>query len=109
VGKAYNLVDDGKISINEYLGRFKTVTGAKSKIIHLPYFMAWSLSLAYEGAAALKLVKPGATSRAQLKWKQKDLYYDGARSRQDFGYKTTVPVSEALDKTFRWWAGKFGV
>jgi nucleoside-diphosphate-sugar epimerase len=103
VGKAYNLVDDGQVTVNEYLSRFATSTEPPAKIVHLPYFMAYSATGMYEFCAALGIVAKGVTSRAQLAWKHKSVGYSNASAKQDFGFESLVPIADALDRTFRWY------
>ena len=108
-GKIYNLVDEGKISVNEFLDTYKRITGSRARIVHMPYWMAWLLTLVYEGVSGLGLIKKGATSRVQLKWKQMDVCYDSARARADLGWTSQVPLRDGLDRTFRWYADRYGV
>ena len=108
-GKVYNLVDDGDVSVNTFLKTFRKVTKAPSKIVHMPYFMAWGLTVTYELVSGLGLIKKGATSRAQLKWKQSDMRYDSSRARKDFGWTSTVSLEEGMQRTFQWYKDKYGV
>ncbi len=108
VGRIYNLVDEGNVSVRQYLEKFIEVTGIPAKIRPLPYIIPWGLMLAYEIAAGLGLVKKGVTSRAQLKWKQARMRYDTSKAQQDLGWKTTVPLEEGMKRTFKWYVDKFG-
>jgi len=107
--QVYNLVDDGEVSVNRFLEKFIEVTGSSARIVHLPYPIAYLMTLAYEVISGLGVVKKGATSRAQLKWKQSDMRYDSSKAKRDFGWQTIVSLEEGLEKTFQWCAGRHGV
>lgn len=102
VGEAFNLVDDGKVSVNDYLQRFKEVTGTSSRVVHVPYVLPYTATAGYEAAAALGIVKKGVTSRAQLQWKQASVVYDNSKAKADLGWNPSIPIDEGLIKTFEW-------
>lgn len=108
-GRIYNLVDDGQISVNMFLAKFISVTGSSARTVHIPYSIAWLMTLAYEIVSGLGIIKKGATSRAQLKWKQSNMRYDTAKAERDFGWQTTVSPDEGLERSFRWFADRYGV
>jgi len=106
VGRTYNLVDDGSPTVLEYLSRFIEQTSPSSRIIKLPYFLPYCATGVYEVAAALGFLKKGVTSRLQLNWKHQSLRFNitNERAKKDLGWSPTVPMDEALARTFGWYA-----
>lgn len=108
VGEIYNLVDDGEVTVRQYLEKLIKVANVPARILPLPYFIPWCAMLAYEIAAAMGLLKKGVTSRTQLKWKQARMRYDTSKAKDDLGWEMTVPLEEGMERTFKWFAEKYG-
>jgi 2-alkyl-3-oxoalkanoate reductase len=106
IGKTYNLVDDGSVTVLEYLRRFIEETKLPARIIKVPYFLPYCATGAYEIAAGLGFLKNGATSRLQLSWKHKSLHvkFSNARAKKDLSWSCEVSMDDALANTFRWYA-----
>ena len=102
IGQIYNIVDDGEVLVCDYLQRFKEMTGGQIRINHVPYFLAYAASAAYEMAASLGLAETAITSRAQLKSKQADVLYDNAKTKFELDWTPTVSIDEGIRKTFEW-------
>jgi predicted dehydrogenase/nucleoside-diphosphate-sugar epimerase len=107
IGNAYNFVDDGSITVLDYLHRFIQETRIPSKIIQVPYALPYCATGGYELAAGLGVVKKGATSRLQLNWKHKSLHFrvSSERAKKDLGWSSEVGMDEALRRTFQWYTG----
>lgn len=103
-GKVYNIVDDGSITVMEYLNRFIEVTRLPSKIVKVPFALPYFASGMYEVAASLGVVKKGVTSIRQLKWKHKSLHFSNEAAKKDFDWRCEIPMDEALTRTFQWYA-----
>lgn len=107
IGQAYNLIDDGEITVRKYIEEFIRIAGNSRKIIQLPYAVPYSATLAYEMAAFLGLVKKGVTSRPQLKWKQAKVIFDNSKAKRDLGWEPKLSIEEGLTETFKWYASKY--
>jgi nucleoside-diphosphate-sugar epimerase len=107
VGQAYNFVDDGEVTVKEYLEKFAEVTGVDVHIMPLPYLIPYLATTGYEMASSLNLVKKGVTSRAQLKYKSKKVYYDTTKAKEELGWRPVVPVEEGMIRTFQWFAKQY--
>jgi len=107
IGQAYNLVDDGQISVRKYIEEFVRIAGNSRKIFNLPYVIPYSATLAYEIAAHLGLIKKGVTSRPQLNWKQAKVAFDSSKAKKDMGWKPKVTIYEGLKRTFKWYVDKY--
>lgn len=103
VGKIYNLVDDGNITVRDYLNRFKEITGIDSKIVRFPFFVPYCAFGAFELAGTMGLMKKGKASRAQFKWKHKNVVFDNHRAKADLDWEPKVPIEEGLKRTFEWY------
>jgi nucleoside-diphosphate-sugar epimerase len=103
VGKIYNLVDDGNITVRDYLTRFKEVTGIDSKIVRFPFFVPYCAFGVFELAGTMGLMKKGKASRAQFKWKHKNVVFDNRRAKADLDWEQKVPMEEGLRRTFEWY------
>jgi nucleoside-diphosphate-sugar epimerase len=106
VGTAYNLVDDGAITVNDYLRRFIQITGIQARIVSVPYLVPYVVTKGYEVAAYCNLVKAGKTSADQLRWKQKKVRFDNRKAKCELGWTSQVPIDEGLNRTFRWYASR---
>jgi len=102
-GKIYNIIDDGNIRVCDYVERFNRRTGIGAKVISLPFLVPWGAALAYEIVSGIGLLKKGATSRIQMRWKHKRVKFSNEAAKRDFGYKTNVPIEEGMDRTFDWY------
>lgn len=108
VGRTYNLVDDGDVTVLDYVKRFAEQTGLGSKYIRVPFLLPYSAVGVYEIVAALGLMKRGVTSRRQLRWKHRNAVFSTEAAKQDFGWQPTVPMDQALRDTFDWYASLGG-
>jgi nucleoside-diphosphate-sugar epimerase/predicted dehydrogenase len=108
IGQSYNLIDDGDVTVNEYLEKFVNINGASASVFHLPYILPYSATLAYEIFASFGFLKKGITSRAQLKWKQSRLLFDNAKAKRDLDWTPRISLDEGLEKTFSWYAKNYG-
>jgi predicted dehydrogenase/nucleoside-diphosphate-sugar epimerase len=108
VGQSYNIVDDGEITVREYLARFIQTTGIPARIVHLPYAAPYLLALGLETAAAARLIKASPTSRAQLKQKHKSVRFNCTKARTELGWQQPVALEAGLTRTFEWYAARYG-
>lgn len=106
IGQAYNLVDDGDITVRDYLERFVQATGIPARIISLPYAVPYLATTAYEVASGFGLLKKGVTSRAQLRWKQARVHFDSTKAKNELKWTPTVSMDEGLNRTFEWYASQ---
>src|SRR4029077_3231819 len=104
----YNIVDDGEITVREYLARFIQTTGIPARVVHLPYAAPYLLALGLEAAAAARLIKAPPTSRAQLKQKHKSVRFDSTKARAELGWQQPVPLDAGVTRTFEWYAARYG-
>ena len=106
IGQAYNLVDDGAITVRDYIERFIRVTGIPARIISLPYAVPYLATTTYEVAARFGLLRRGVTSRAQLRWKQARVHFDSTKAKNELKWAPTVSMEEGLNRTFEWYASQ---
>ncbi len=53
IGRTYNIVDDGDVTVEEYITEFIGVTGAPARVVRVPYAFPNLLTAGYEMAAGL--------------------------------------------------------
>lgn len=109
VGRAYNLVDDGAITIADYLRGFIEATGTGARIVVLPFIAPFVATAGYELAARIGLLPAGITSRAQLRWKRARVRFDTTRARTELGWTPAMPLEAALSRTFAWYSARHRV
>lgn len=107
VGKIYNLVDDGTLTARQYIELFMETSQVPAKIVNMPYAAIYGITMLYEAVSGLGLIKPGATSRDQLRWKQAKVRFPSDRAKQDLGWQPKMPLEEGLKKTFKWYADTY--
>jgi len=103
VGQIYNLVDDGTVTVKDYLECFRNVTGIPAKILKVPFFMFYSLFGMLEIASGIGILKKSVGSRAQFKWKHKSVVFDNSKAKADLDWSFKVPISVGMTKTFEWY------
>lgn len=103
IGKTYNFVDDGTVTVLEYLERFIEETKSPSRIIRIPFLLPYGATAGYELAAAAGILPKGVTSRRQLRWKQKSLRFSSERAKKDLGWQNAVSLDAGLAETFAWY------
>lgn len=102
IGEIYNLIDEGQLTVRDYLESFKEIAGVKARIISVPFFAFYWLVGMIELASFWGLLKID-TSRAQFKWKHKNVIFDSTKARVELGWQQKVPLEEGLLKTFQWY------
>jgi predicted dehydrogenase/nucleoside-diphosphate-sugar epimerase len=107
IGNIYNLVDDGTLTAREYIELFMETSGVRANIVNMPYAAIYGITMLYEAVSGLGLIKPGATSRDQLRWKQAKVRVANDRAKKDLGWQPKVPLKEGLIKTFKWYADTY--
>jgi predicted dehydrogenase/nucleoside-diphosphate-sugar epimerase len=107
IGNIYNLVDDGTLTAREYIELFMETSGVRANIVNMPYAAIYGITMLYEAVSGLGLIKPGATSRDQLRWKQAKVRFPNDRAKNDLGWQPKVPLKEGLIKTFKWYADTY--
>ena len=108
VGHAYNVVDDGDVTIADYLQEFIRVTGIDARVMVLPYVLPYIGTAGYELAASVGLLPKGITSRAQLRWKGARVRFDTTKAKTELGWTPAVPIQDALTMAFEWHASHSG-
>lgn len=106
IGKIYNLVDDGEITVKDYLEQLMKITEIKAQIICLPYIIPYLATTAYELSAYFNIIKKGVTSRSQLKRKQAPVHFDNTKAKTELSWEPKVSLEEGLTKTFEWYAAQ---
>ena len=104
IGQVYNLVDEGAVTAKQYISQLISATGAKARVVGLPYPVPYCATATYELAAGLSLIRKGVTSRAQLRAKWRPARFDSGKARQDLGWAARVPLEVGLRETFTWYA-----
>jgi nucleoside-diphosphate-sugar epimerase len=107
IGQIYNVIDDGEISVRDYLNKFIEISGCEATILALPYIVAHTATTAYEIAALAGALKKGATSRRQLKAKQARVKFDNSKAKSDLGWEPIVSMEQGLAGTFKWYGNEF--
>jgi len=107
VGQAYNLVDDGALTARQYIELFMETSKVPAKIMNMPYAAIYGITMLYEAVSGLGLIKPGATSRDQLRWKQAMVRFANAKAKNELGWRPRVSLEDGLQKTFRWYADTY--
>lgn len=106
IGNTYNLIDDGSVSVEQYVNFFKRETGLNSRIIKVPYLLPYLATLAYEIGVKLGFFQKGVTSRAQLAWKQSDVMFVNDKANRELGNWQVTPLEQGLAKTFQWYVAQ---
>jgi nucleoside-diphosphate-sugar epimerase len=65
--------------------------------------MFYSLFGMLEMASGIGILKKGVGSRAQFKWKHKNVVFDNSKAKADLNWSFKVPLSDGMTKTFEWY------
>lgn len=103
IGQIYNLVDEGEVTVNQYINRLKSVSGSQASVIHLPTPFLYTASSAYELGSSLGLLKKGVTSWAQIQRKMKSLKYENHKAKNELNWEPKISIEFGLQKTFDWY------
>jgi nucleoside-diphosphate-sugar epimerase len=103
VGQAYNLVDDGVVTVRDYVDRFASVTGERLSVVGLPFIVPYVAAAAYEAAAALRLVSEGKTSRRRMKAKHHSISFPNTKAKTELGWTPSLSLADAMERTFEWY------
>lgn len=104
IGQIYNIVDDGRITVREYLEQLIRTTGKPMQIRRLPYAVPYLAITGYEIVSHAGLVRKGVTSRMQFKRKHTETYFDNTKAKGDLGWEPSVPMKEGLERAFKWYS-----
>ena len=109
VGQIYNIVDDSKITQQQYLNELIQRTGLKALTLHVPFGSIYMMAALLEAQAALtKTNRSLPLSRYRLICATKDLCYDTSRAKKQLGWKPNVSFEEGLRRTFEWYINERG-
>jgi 2-alkyl-3-oxoalkanoate reductase len=108
VGGSFNLIDDGEVTVQAYIEKFMAVTGIRPRVIHVPASLPFLAAGLYELAGSMRLVKPGATSRRQLRAKHHGLVFTSGKAKTELGWSTRIPLETGMEATFQWYREKYG-
>lgn len=103
VGGVFNIVDDGEITVREYLDRLSTIAETEVKVIPLPFVIPYVATLAYEFVSAVGVVRTGKTSRSRFLWKHAPVRFETRQAKEKLGWNGDMPLPDALDKAFEWY------
>jgi len=104
VGQIYNLVDDGEITARDYLEQSVKITGVETRIVAMPYLVAYLATTAYEIAPSLNLLKKGITSRRQLRLETQVRTFRKSKAKNELGWEPNVYLQQGLTQTFEWYS-----
>jgi nucleoside-diphosphate-sugar epimerase len=98
VGRAYNIVDDDRVTQRAYLARMGLARGARSPAVYLPLPAVRALAA---GADLLKAALRGGRRPAQglfarISRSLQSVQYDTSRAKTELGWKPRVDFEEAL-------------
>jgi nucleoside-diphosphate-sugar epimerase/predicted dehydrogenase len=104
IGQIYNIVDDSKITQQQYLNELIQRTGLKALTLHVPFSSIYIMASLLEVQAALTKTNGALPlSRYRLVSATKDLRYDASQAKKQLGWKPNISFEEGLSRTFEWY------
>lgn len=104
VGRAYNLVDDGKVSIRAFVDAMCDALGWKRPRGTTPLALAKFAGAALEDMYRLVGAKKGPPlTRYRIAYIAKDLHFSNARAKKELGWEPRVGFEEGLKRTAEWY------
>jgi nucleoside-diphosphate-sugar epimerase/predicted dehydrogenase len=105
-GQSYNIVDDGVITVRQYLECFIETTGIPARIVSVPYMVLYLATAIYGVVAHFGFLEKGKTSILQFKSKQAPVRFDNTKAKHEVGWTPRISVDEGLTRTFAWYANR---
>jgi 2-alkyl-3-oxoalkanoate reductase len=99
-GEAFNIVDDDRLTQQEYLTLLRQSTGGWPRVLRLPTISYYALGFASELAAAARKKEP-TTNRHRIKTRLAHVRWDCAKARRLLQWQPRVPLREGLTRVFR--------
>lgn len=104
VGRVYNLVDDGKVSIRDFVDAMCDALGWKRPKSSVPLAVAKFAGAALEDMYRLVGAKKGPPlTRYRIAYVAKDLHFSNARAKRELGWGPRVGFEEGLKRTAEWY------
>ncbi len=112
IGEIFFISGKRSYSINEVLNAIAEEMGVKLKFIRLPYALAYSIAVSFEGLSKIFKFYPFAVpetgrpafSRRTIRWTTKDTWVcDTSKAKKILGYKAPYSLKEGLKKTIDWY------
>lgn len=104
VGRVYNLVDDGKVSIRAFVDAMCDALGWKRPRGTTPLGLARFAGAALEDMYRLVGAKKGPPlTRYRIAYIAKDLHFSNARAKRELGWEPKVGFEEGLRRTADWY------
>ena len=104
VGRVYNLVDDRKVSMREFVDAMCDALGWKRPKSSVPLGVAKFVGAAMEDAYRLVGAKKGPPlTRYRIAYVAKHLHFSNERAKRELGWVPSVGFEEGLQRTARWY------
>ncbi len=104
VGRVYNLVDDGKVSIGAFVDAMCDALGWKRPKSSVPLGLARFAGAALEDMYRLVGAKKGPPlTRYRIAYVAKDLHFSNERAKRELGWTPQVGFEEGLKRTAQWY------
>lgn len=98
-GEAFNIVDDGALTQNEYLALLKESAGSMPRVLKLPRLAYYALGALTEIAAAARGKEP-ATTRYRVRTRLRSVRWDCSKAHRLLHWQSRVPLREGLRRAF---------
>jgi nucleoside-diphosphate-sugar epimerase len=104
VGRVYNLVDDGKVSIRAFVDAMCDALGWKRPKSSVPLGVAKFAGAALEDLYRLVGARRGPPlTRYRIAYVAKDLHFSNARAKNELGWAPKIGLEEGLRRTAEWY------
>lgn len=104
LGRVYNLVDDGKVSMRDFVEAMCDALGWKRPRSSVPLGVARFAGAALEDMYRLVGAKKGPPlTRYRIAYMAKDLHFSNARAKNELGWAPAVGFEEGLRRTAEWY------
>lgn len=104
-GESFNVVDDERITQDEYLRLLRSETGGMPRVVRLPRLAYYAMGAVAELAAAARGKDP-ATNRHRVRTRLRHARWDCSKAKHVLGWSPRAPLKDGLTAAFRDYAGQ---
>ena len=99
VSGPFNVTNDGRLTLREFVARFAAGLGIPPRWIRIPRGLAWTAARAWDGTIGALVPSQAPSLTAAVQFLAGDNRYSSSRAEQVLGWRPAMSAAEAAERT----------